>query len=142
MRSDHGLRRVLLGANVLIYLAKRTERGRRYDRHLQGAVPVVPFPTAAEVLLNARRTRNRTFTERFRQREFAQSAVLVPDLETCAIWAGLAAETRARGRPYQDNDLWIAACAPQYDLPLVTHNATHFEHIEGLRLIHEPDPAS
>ncbi|MBM3473221.1 MAG: type II toxin-antitoxin system VapC family toxin [Armatimonadetes bacterium] len=134
--------RVALDANVLIYIAKRTERGRRYQRHLQSAIPVVPFPSAAEVLLNARRTSNRTFTERFWWQEFAVCTLLVPDLETCSIWAALAGETREEGRPYQDNDIWIAACALQHDLPLMTHNPRHFEHIEGLRLIHEPDPES
>ncbi|MBM3500380.1 MAG: type II toxin-antitoxin system VapC family toxin [Armatimonadetes bacterium] len=141
MSSHHELRRVLLGANVLICLAKRTERGRRYDQHLQGAVPVVPF-AAAEALLNARRTRNRTLTERYWRARFDRSAALLPDAETCAIWAELAATTRAAGRPYQDNDLWIAARALQHDLPLMTHNARHFERLQGLRLIHEPDPAS
>jgi len=135
-------RRIALDADVLVYLTKDTERGRRYQRHLQDALPVVPFPTAAKVLRNARQTRSRTFSEQFWQREFASYTILMPDLETCALWAKLTARTRAQRRPYEDNDLWIAACALQHNLPLMTHNPRHFEHIEGLRLIHEPDPES
>jgi tRNA(fMet)-specific endonuclease VapC len=134
------LRRVLLDTNVLIYLVKKTERGRRYARHLEGAVGVLPFVTAAELLLNARRTRNRTLTEAFWRKEFGLYVFVQPDLETCATWAELSAWMRLQGRTCQDNDLWLAACALQHDLPLVTHNPRHFEHIEGLRLIHEPDP--
>ena len=132
--------RIALDANVLIYLAKDTERGRRYARHLRSSIGVVPFAAAAEVLLNARRTRNRIWTERFWREEFAVYVILRPDLDTCAIWAELTAHAREKGRSYQDNDLWIAACALQHSLPLMTHNPRHFEHTEGLRLIYEPDP--
>jgi len=133
-------RRLALDSNVLIYLAKDTERGRRYAPHLLDAVGVVPFAAAAEVLLNARRTKSRALTEQFWLKEFALYTILRPDIDTCIVWAELTAHARDQGTPYQDNDLWIAACALQHNLPLMTHNPRHFEHIEGLRLIHEPDP--
>jgi len=57
--------RILLDTNVLIYLAKKTERGRRYARLLEGSTGVVPFVTAAELLMNARRTESRTLTQRY-----------------------------------------------------------------------------
>jgi predicted nucleic acid-binding protein len=38
-------------------------------------------------------------------------------------------ETRA------DNDLWIAATAVHFDVPLATNNRRHFEGIPGLRLL-------
>ena len=132
--------RIAMDANVLIYLHKDTPRGRRYARHLEGAVGVVPFPAVAEVLLNARRTRNRALTEQFWRRELALYVIVQPDLDTCALWAELTAHTRAQGRPYKDNDLRIAACAVQHDLPLMTHNPRHFEHLAGLTVIHGPDP--
>jgi tRNA(fMet)-specific endonuclease VapC len=52
------------------------------------------------------------------------------------------ASLKAQGTPREDNDIWIAACALQHDLPLMTHNPRHFDHIKGLRLIHEPDAES
>ncbi len=131
--------RIALDANVLIYMVKKTERGRRYERRLEGAVGVVPFPAVAEVLLNARRTKSRAFTEQFWLKEFTLYTILRPDIDTCIVWAELTAHARDQGTPYQDNDLWIAACALQHNLPLMTHNPRHFEHIDGLRLIHEPD---
>jgi predicted nucleic acid-binding protein len=33
-----------------------------------------------------------------------------------------------------DNDLWIAAVARQYDLPLATRDA-HFAHVPGLKTL-------
>ena len=33
------------------------------------------------------------------------------------------------------NDLWIAACAVHYRLPLVTGNVRHFDGLPGLELL-------
>ncbi len=40
----------------------------------------------------------------------------------------------ARGEILEDPDLLIAATALQHEAPLVTHNASHFSRIAGLRL--------
>lgn len=37
-------------------------------------------------------------------------------------------------RSIGQNDLWIAAVAVAFALPLVTKNLRHFSHIEGLRI--------
>jgi tRNA(fMet)-specific endonuclease VapC len=39
---------------------------------------------------------------------------------------------KKRGKPIPENDVWIAACAFQHDLILVTRDG-HFEYVEGLR---------
>jgi len=134
--------RVLVDTNVLIYVSQRAERGWRYSRRLGGSVILVPFVAVAELLLNARRTRSRFLTEQYWRERLASLAVVWPNEGTCELWAQLMASSQALGAPREDNDIWIAACALQHDLPLMTHNPRHFEHIEGLRLIHEPDPES
>jgi tRNA(fMet)-specific endonuclease VapC len=40
-----------------------------------------------------------------------------------------------KGRPIEDADAWIAAAALLYELPVVTHNPRHFQHIEGLKVL-------
>jgi predicted nucleic acid-binding protein len=42
---------------------------------------------------------------------------------------------RKRGRPVAPADAWIAATALLLDVPLVTHNSSHYEGIDGLRVI-------
>lgn len=37
-----------------------------------------------------------------------------------------------RGLPIGDNDVWIAATALAYRLPLVSRNASHFDRVPGL----------
>jgi predicted nucleic acid-binding protein len=39
-----------------------------------------------------------------------------------------------RGLPIGDNDLWIAATALAYRLPLVSRNARHFTRVPGLQI--------
>ena len=46
--------------------------------------------------------------------------------------------TRQRaGQSITPNDAWIAACALRHGVPLVTHNAKHFQNIEDLEIITE-----
>jgi len=39
-----------------------------------------------------------------------------------------------RGMPIGDNDVWIAATALAYRLPLVSRNARHFARVPGLMI--------
>lgn len=42
---------------------------------------------------------------------------------------------RQRGSLIGTNDLWIAATALVYGMPLVTRNVEHFERVPGLELV-------
>ena len=41
---------------------------------------------------------------------------------------------RQLGKPVGDNDVWIAATALCYGLPVVTNNITHFGRVPGLEI--------
>ena len=58
------------------------------------------------------------------------SIVLPCDQDTGKYYAQVT-ELRRQGTPIPDNDVWIAAVALQYALPLVTRDA-HFERVPGL----------
>ena len=63
---------------------------------------------------------------------FARTCVLLGiDVETAQLYGVLKAEQRTKGRPIPENDLWIAACARQHNLVLVTRDR-HFEKVAGL----------
>ena len=47
----------------------------------------------------------------------------------------LGRELRPTGRHIGDNDLWIAATALAFSLPLVSRNTRHFDRVAGLQLI-------
>jgi tRNA(fMet)-specific endonuclease VapC len=69
-------------------------------------------------------------------REFLQTAmILLPDEKTSEQYGHTKAELAAIGKLIPDNDVWIAAVARQYDLPLVTRDA-HFAAVSGLQVLH------
>jgi predicted nucleic acid-binding protein len=60
---------------------------------------------------------------------------LFPDETTCQHWADISAESLDAGRPMGTADTWIAACARQWGMALVTGNYKDFEHISGMTLV-------
>ena len=54
--------------------------------------------------------------------------------ETANYYSIIRASLRAKGRPIQMNDIWIAAHALEYDSPLVTGDSD-FDHVDGLTVI-------
>jgi tRNA(fMet)-specific endonuclease VapC len=67
-----------------------------------------------------------------RIRDFLRTAVvLLPDQGTAEHYGQLKAELAGTGNPIPDNDLWIAALARQYDLPLATRDG-HFTPVPRL----------
>jgi predicted nucleic acid-binding protein len=126
---------VLLDTNILIYASKGHPFFEPYRQDLVDRVAAVSFVTAAEVLLTARKTQSPQRVLAYWRQRLPLYVLLLPDLETCDIWAQITSQCHARGTPRQDNDLWTAAVALRHRLPLVMHNARHFAGIEGLRIV-------
>ena len=65
-------------------------------------------------------------------RDFLQTTtLLMPDQTTSETYGRVKAELAETGRLIPDNDIWIAAMARQFDLPLVTRDA-HFAAVPRL----------
>ncbi len=60
--------------------------------------------------------------------------VLGPDESTPLIYGRISAQLAKTGTPIPQNDIWIAATALQYGLPLATTDA-HFRHVIGLNVL-------
>lgn len=62
--------------------------------------------------------------------------VIVPfDASLTDTWAEIAAHRAGIGKPISCGDCWIAATAIRHDLPLITHNASHYADIPGLNVM-------
>jgi tRNA(fMet)-specific endonuclease VapC len=61
-------------------------------------------------------------------------ALLLPDESTAEHYGDIKADLARLGKPIPDNDLWIAALARQYDLPLATRDV-HFVQVPGLQTL-------
>jgi predicted nucleic acid-binding protein len=70
---------------------------------------------------------------------FLAGLVVLPyDTQVAATWGQLQAYAQLRGRPWPQNDTWIAACCLARDLPLASFNVKDFNDFadhEGLSLI-------
>jgi len=68
-------------------------------------------------------------------REFLRIAVvLLPDERTAELYGQIKAKLAQAGTPIPDNDIWIAALAREYDLPLVTRDQ-HFSLVSGMQTL-------
>ena len=96
---------------------------------------VISFMTLAELLLWP--VRNNWGAERraLLKNFLALYTPLFPDETTCQHWADISAESLRAGRPMGTADIWIAACARQWGIALVTGNYRDFEHISGIILV-------
>jgi predicted nucleic acid-binding protein len=114
-------------------------RAPRYEAHTNGRALYLPFVTVAELLFGAeircwgpdRRARLGAFIQRY--------VTVQSDPNVVTNWASIRAHARQHGRPIERQDAWIAAVAVTLNLPLVTHNASHFTHVPLLQIITEPD---
>jgi tRNA(fMet)-specific endonuclease VapC len=78
--------------------------------------------------------RRRKEYEKWLEELIAATRVLSVDEETSRHYAQVRSELKKAGRPIPSNDLWIAALARQYQLPLMSQD-THFDAVQGLKLI-------
>jgi len=128
---------VVVDTDVLSFLYKRDTRARLYEPHLNDPPFIISFMSLAEL---RRWTIERGWGENRRQEledYLKRYLVLHSDDLMCDWWAKAMTGARARGRSIGPADAWIAATALLLDVPLVTHNGTHYQGIEGLRVISE-----
>jgi tRNA(fMet)-specific endonuclease VapC len=65
-------------------------------------------------------------------RDLLQTTILLlPDQSTSELYGQVKAELAGIGKPIPDNDIWIAAMARQFDLPLATRDG-HFAAVPRL----------
>lgn len=60
--------------------------------------------------------------------------VLHVNASTAALYGIIKAALRKKGKPIPENDIWIAAIAQQYSLPLITRDK-HFNEIDSIAIL-------
>jgi tRNA(fMet)-specific endonuclease VapC len=125
---------LLLDTNIVSYVVKADSRAIAYAPHLDGNQPSIALMTLAELYRWS--MQNHWGDRRLGGflSHLTQYAVIIPDDRIAWVWAEL---MTIKGVPISSADAWIAATAIRHNLPLVTHNRRHFEHIPDLRIISE-----
>jgi len=128
---------VVLDTDVVSFLFKNDTRAQAYLPHLDDRQWLISFMTEAELeqwaLLSNWHAKRiewlRVFLGRF---------VIVPSSRGLVLkWAEVMVAARRAGRRLDTADAWIAATAVLYDSPLITHNASDYLGVPGLKLITE-----
>lgn len=92
---------------------------------------MVPIIVLGELYYGAEKS-SRVEANLQRVNEFAERySVLYCDVETAREYGLVQRELRAKGRPIQPNDMWIAALARQHRLTLLTRDSD-FANVDGL----------
>jgi tRNA(fMet)-specific endonuclease VapC len=122
--------KVLLDTNVVIAFFSGE---KAVTQHVVQSELFVSSTVLGELYFGARKSAQAASNE-MRIEEFASSAsVLNCDAETARHYGQIKDRLRLKGRPIPENDIWIAACAVQYALPLATRD-DHFKEVDGLRI--------
>lgn len=123
--------KLLLDTNIVIELF----RGNQVVIAMLDKQENIYLPTAAlgELYLGAYRSTN--VSKKLQEiKSFLESCiVLYTDAITSDKYAVIKTALLNRGKPIPENDLWIAATALQYKIPLYTFDR-HFEEVEGITL--------
>ena len=132
--------RLVVDTDVISFLFKRDTRAKLYEPHLSGRQLVVSFMSVAELYRWA--AENNWGAKRIADLETKlRKFIICPvDPKLCQIWAEVMSEGTKNGKPIQTADAWVAATALSFGIPLVSHNAKHFQCVGGLSLITEPEP--
>jgi len=107
----------------------------RLDLSLLGVREVfVPIIAIGELLYGVHKSA-RASENRARLHGYLEKAVVLGcSMETADHYGEIKLALRRAGTPIPDNDMWIAATALEYKLPIVT-NDKHFTYIDGLEII-------
>jgi tRNA(fMet)-specific endonuclease VapC len=127
---------IVVDTDVISFFQKRDSRFELFRQHLDRTEKFISFMTWAEL---RRWPLERDWSET-RRNEFLNSVeqsygIIYSDDRLCEIWAQIMTKSRKIGRTIAVADAWVASVALMFDIPLVTHNRKHFEHISGLSIL-------
>jgi len=128
---------VLVDTNIVSFEFRNDSRLNLYRKHVLGLRQAVAFVTLAELYqwpLERKFSSKRTTDLELHLRQYV---VLPIDDQLARRWAELRFAMKQSGKSISHEDAWIAATALRHEIPLVTHNRRHFEHVPGLMLISE-----
>lgn len=132
------VKEVVLDTDVFSYLHGNRPELLRFEPYLVGHVGLLAFPSVAELYFGARKDGwGPARLERLRA-DLAVYDILLPTDALLRLCGELRAEAHRTGHPLghplHGSDLWIAACAIHYEVPLVTGNGRHYAGLPGLEV--------
>ena len=123
---------VLLDTSVVIPFLKGDERLRR--NFTEAATLHLPQTVLGELYCGVHLSIHPAKTLGRVEKFLEAAVILLPTVNTAKIYGELRAALAKAGTPIPENDIWIAALAKEFQLPLAARDA-HFERIPGLTVL-------
>lgn len=128
---------VVIDTDIISFAFKHDTRAELYRKHLSVFPYFISFMTLAEM-------RRWTLAQNWGsvrrialEKELSIYVIVFADDELCSLWAEVKDSAKRNGKPIETADAWVAATALFLNVPLVTHNRTHFEGVTRLTIISE-----
>lgn len=140
IKESKQIDKILLDTDVLNFISKRNHRlAPKFRPIVQNKILATTFISVAEIYFGIFKNVNyqKRWWNFWVKNVFPNLVIIYPDYKTCEIFGRLRADDK-KYKPHRNTnfpDLWIASCAIQFDLPLLTNNIKHFQHINNLKLI-------
>jgi tRNA(fMet)-specific endonuclease VapC len=129
--------KVILDTNIVSYLMKNDPIAHAYAPHIQGRLLAISFITVGEMYFGAEKARWGKEKRQILETTLRNFVVIPYDHEIARRYGEIVAARQKNGDQICIHDAWIAACAIRHGVPLVTHNAKHFQNIPSLQIITE-----
>jgi tRNA(fMet)-specific endonuclease VapC len=126
---------VVVDTDVVSYIFKDHQLARRYQAILAGRSLTISLITRAEIELGLEAKNWGTPRRELMRRFLSRFTPLLPDTDTAVEWARIKNGCEKKGRSISFPDAWIAAAALQLNIPLVTHNVSHYAAVDGLTIL-------
>lgn len=131
---------LLVDTDVLSYIAWERPQAESFAPLLLGKLPFISFVTVGEMYFGDEKA-NWGEPRVAKLETILGRYTVIPGTYEVARQYGRV--KRAFRDQVDENDMWIAATALAYELPVVTNNLTHFEPMSGqldFSLVHPPGP--
>ena len=115
--------RIIVDTNIVSYLMKGTELGKRYKPHLAGKVVGIVFVTVAEMYYGAERADWGEKRRRQLEGHLKNFVILPYNKEISRVYAQVVVERERRGHLINWPDAWIAATAIWHRAPYTACDA-------------------
>jgi tRNA(fMet)-specific endonuclease VapC len=127
----------VIDTDVWSYLYKGRSEAKLYEPHLFGNILVISFQPQAELLRGALAANWGSSRRRHLESRMQKYVIEPSSYELSLCWAAAMDSAKRNGRPIGSADAWVAATALHLDVPLISHNRSHFIGVDGLTIISE-----
>lgn len=129
----------ILDTDVFSIIIDERPQAEKFTPLVLGVETALAFPSVAELTHGAHRAGWGAARREWLEAQIARHGLLMPTDGVLRLWGVLRAQAGKLGHPLgqqaHSNDLWIAACAVFYRVPLVTGNRRHFVGLPGLEVV-------